>query len=60
MSLGRTSFKLDYNVDEKRVLTFENIVNDADNIKQDISNDVYGRKEQNEAAAACVANQAYQ
>ena len=35
------------------MLNFENVVNDDDNIKQDLSIDVYGRaKEEDDAAAA--------
>lgn len=50
--LGRTKSNFNYNLDEKRVLNFENIVNDDDNIKQDISIDVYGRAEKEEGADA--------
>ncbi len=50
MPLGRTKSNFNYNLDEKRVLNFENIVNDDDNIKQDISIDVYGRAEKEESA----------
>jgi len=32
-----------YDLTDKRVLNMENVVNDDDNIKQDISIDVYGR-----------------
>jgi phosphoenolpyruvate carboxylase len=39
-------------VDEKRVLNFENVVNDDDNIKQDMSIDVYGRVKEEDAEAA--------
>ena len=35
--LGQTKGKWNYNLDEKRVLNFENVVNDDDNIKQDLS-----------------------
>ena len=44
MPLGSKRSKFNYNLDEKRVLNFENVVNDDDNIKQDMSIDVYGRK----------------
>lgn len=54
--LGQVKSNFKYSVDDKRVLNFENVVNDDDNIKQDISIDVYGRKEkeelQKEGAAA--------
>ena len=56
MPLGRTKSSFNYSLDDKRVLNFENVVNDDDNIKQDISIDVYGRagkeEEANGAAAA--------
>ena len=58
--LGRTKSSFNYSVDEKRVLNFENVVNDDDNIKQDISIDVYGRTEKQEeeqAAAAAAAEE---
>ena len=48
MPLGRSKANFNYNLDEKRVLNFENVVNDDDNIKQDISIDVYGRAEKAE------------
>ena len=60
MPLGRTKNSFNYSVDEKRVLNFENVVNDDDNIKQDISIDVYGRTEKQEeeqAAAAAAAEE---
>ncbi len=43
MPLGQVRSKFNFNLDEKRVLNMENIVNDADNVKQDMSIDVYGR-----------------
>ena len=43
--LGSTRNKFNYNLDEKRVLNMENVVKDEDNIKQDMSIDVYGRKD---------------
>ncbi|KAK9823775.1 hypothetical protein WJX72_005415 [[Myrmecia] bisecta] len=42
--LGQVKSNWNFNLDEKRVLNMENIVNDADNVKQDMSIDVYGRK----------------
>lgn len=45
MPLGSSRSKFNYNLDEKRVLNMENVVNDQDNIKQDMSIDVYGRKD---------------
>lgn len=52
--LGQTKSNFNFNLDEKRVLNFENEVSDADNIKQDMSIDVYGRKDEEptEAKAA--------
>lgn len=55
MPLGRTKSNFNYNLDEKRVLNFENVVNDDDNIKQDISIDVYGRAEKEEETAEAAA-----
>lgn len=37
-----------FNLDDKRILNMEHEVNDSDNIKQDISIDVYGRSAENE------------
>lgn len=48
--LGQTKSNFNFNLDEKRVLNFENEVSDSDNIKQDMSIDVYGRKDEEEAA----------
>lgn len=58
--LGSTKANFNYNLDEKRVLNMENVVNDADNIKQDMSIDVYGRQEDDaeEAAATNGASEA--
>ena len=53
--LGQTKCSFNYSVDDKRVLNFENVVNDDDNIKQDISIDVYGRAEKEEEAEAQAA-----
>lgn len=52
--LGQTKSSFNYSIDDKRVLNFENVVNDDDNVKQDMSIDVYGRadKEDEEQAAA--------
>ena len=43
--LGQNKSNFNYNLDEKRVLNFENVVDDSDNVKQDMSIDVYGRKQ---------------
>ena len=55
--LGHTKSSFNYSMDDKRVLNFENVVNDDDNIKQDISIDVYGRAEKEEEAEAAAAEQ---
>ena len=63
MPLGQLKSNFNFSVSEKRVLNAENIVRDDDNIKQDISIDVYGRKGKDEddggaapaAAGAAVA-----
>ena len=52
--LGHTKSSFNYSLDDKRVLNFENVVNDDDNIKQDISIDVYGRAEKEEEAEAAA------
>ncbi|KAK9817521.1 hypothetical protein WJX74_005799 [Apatococcus lobatus] len=46
--LGQVKSRFNYNVDLKRVLNFENVVDDSDNVKQDMSIDVYGRKDKEE------------
>ncbi|PSC72627.1 hypothetical protein C2E20_4052 [Micractinium conductrix] len=56
--LGQMKGGFNYSVSDKRVLNADNIVNDDDNIKQDISIDVYGRKTKEEAAAAISAKDA--
>ena len=48
MPLGSSRSKFNYNLDEKRVLNMENVVKDEDNIKQDMSIDVYGRKDESD------------
>ena len=48
MPLGQAKSNFNFSVSEKRVLNAENIVRDDDNIKQDISIDVYGRKGKDE------------
>ena len=35
-----------FSVEDKRVLNMENVVSDSDNIKQDLSIDVYGREKE--------------
>lgn len=63
--LGQNKSNFNYSVDEKRVLNFENVVDDSDNVKQDMSIDVYGRKQDGDdepekgeadtkAAKACI------
>lgn len=56
--LGQVKASFNFNLDTKRVLNFENIVTDDDNVKQDMSIDVYGRadkKARDEATAAAAA-----
>ena len=50
--LGQVRSKWNYSVERKRVLNFVNVVSDDDNVKQDMSIDVYGRKEKQEAEEA--------
>ena len=50
--MGQNKSNFNYNLDEKRVLNFENVVDDSDNVKQDMSIDVYGRQKDEEAAAS--------
>ena len=45
LPLGQSRKDWNFSLQDKRVLNFENEVSDSDNIKQDISIDVYGRKE---------------
>lgn len=53
--IGQRKSGFNYNLDEKRVLNFVNEVKDDDNIKQDISIDVYGREKPEDAAPETVA-----
>ena len=55
--LGQTRTKFNFNLDEKRVLNFENVVSDDDNIKQDMSIDVYGRQDKEETAEPTVSEE---
>ena len=50
--LGQTRAGWNTSTEDKRVLNFVNEVNDDDNIKQDISIDVYGRQSAEEKAAS--------
>ena len=52
MPLGQNKSNFNYNLDEKRVLNFENVVDDSDNVKQDMSIDVYGRQQDDEPEKA--------
>eukprot|EP00245_Coleochaete_scutata_P006385 TRINITY_DN20812_c0_g1_i1.p1 TRINITY_DN20812_c0_g1~~TRINITY_DN20812_c0_g1_i1.p1 ORF type:complete len:289 (+),score=56.63 TRINITY_DN20812_c0_g1_i1:110-868(+) len=49
---GKVRSDFNFNLDDKRILNVENEVNDSDNIKQDLSIDVYGRKEETSEAEA--------
>lgn len=53
--LGQVRSSFNYNVERKRVLNFVNIVTDDDNVKQDLSIDVYGRKEKADEEEAQAA-----
>ena len=56
--LGQNKSNFNYNLDEKRVLNFENIVNDSDNVKQDMSIDVYGRNQDEDEDSSATATDA--
>eukprot|EP00882_Tetradesmus_deserticola_P028143 GHRQ01031331.1.p2 GENE.GHRQ01031331.1~~GHRQ01031331.1.p2 ORF type:complete len:119 (+),score=54.11 GHRQ01031331.1:218-574(+) len=59
--LGKVRANFNFSLDNKRVLNFENVVTDDDNVKQDMSIDVYGRgdkKARDEAMAAAAAAEA--
>lgn len=47
--LGMVKSSFNYDTSDMRVLNMENQVSDTDNIKQDMSIDVYGRKEEEDA-----------
>eukprot|EP00884_Botryococcus_braunii_P001811 jgi/Botrbrau1/11630/Bobra.0209s0021.1 len=55
--LGQVKAKWNHSLDDKRVLNFDNEVSDSDNIKQDMSIDVYGRAEKEAAEAKAVESQ---
>jgi phosphatidylinositol glycan class S len=40
---GTTRSDFNFSLEHKRVLNFDNVVRDEDNVKQDMSIDVYGR-----------------
>ena len=46
--MGTSRGEWNFNIQHKRVLNFENAVSDSDNVKQDMSIDVYGREQQAE------------
>jgi hypothetical protein len=48
--LGMVKSSFNYDTSDMRVLNMENVVRDDDNIKQDMSIDVYGRKQEEEAS----------
>ncbi|KAG2447093.1 hypothetical protein HYH02_007842 [Chlamydomonas schloesseri] len=56
--LGKSRSNFNFSLEDKRVLNMENVVNDSDNIKQDMSIDVYGRKKADEYAAKQAADSA--
>lgn len=43
MPLGQLKKSFNFDLKDKRVLNMDNVVTDDDNIRQDISIDVYGR-----------------
>ncbi|KAJ9505058.1 hypothetical protein QJQ45_021403, partial [Haematococcus lacustris] len=53
--LGRVRGSFNFSLEDKRVLNLTVEIKDEDNVKQDMSIDVYGRKEKSEAAEAKVA-----
>lgn len=58
--LGKVRSNFNFSLDSKRVLNFENVVTDDDNVKQDMSIDVYGRgekKARDEAMAKAAAEE---
>ena len=46
MAFGKVRSDFNFSVEDKRVLNMENVVSDSDNIKQDLSIDVYGREKE--------------
>eukprot|EP00879_Flechtneria_rotunda_P017948 GHRR01018812.1.p1 GENE.GHRR01018812.1~~GHRR01018812.1.p1 ORF type:complete len:147 (+),score=75.85 GHRR01018812.1:148-588(+) len=59
--LGKVRSNFNFSLDNKRVLNFDNVVTDDDNVKQDMSIDVYGRadkKARDEAMAKAAAEKA--
>lgn len=58
MPLGQVKSSFNYSTADKRVLNADHIVNDDDNIKQDLSIDVYGRKAKDGAAASAAGGAA--
>lgn len=51
VALGGQRSGFNFNLEDKRVVNMVSEVKDEDNIKQDMSIDVYGRKEADEKAA---------
>lgn len=56
--LGKVKGSFNFSTEDKRVLNFENTVDDSDNVKQDMSIDVYGRAKKEEIAAKLAAEAA--
>lgn len=52
---GTSRSDWNFSLEFKRVLNFENVVTDDDNVKQDMSIDVYGRKKEEEEEEAAAA-----
>ncbi|GLC34893.1 hypothetical protein PLESTB_001175300 [Pleodorina starrii] len=49
--LGKIRGNFNFSLEDKRILNMDNVVNDNDNIKQDMSIDVYGRKKADDLKA---------
>ncbi|PNH08110.1 hypothetical protein TSOC_005358 [Tetrabaena socialis] len=56
--LGKARGNFNFSLEDKRILNMENVVSDSDNIKQDLSIDVYGRKKADDYAAKQAAESA--
>ena len=54
MPLDTVRSNFNYSTDQKRVLNFEHVVSESDNIKQDMSIDVYGRQDKEESNSSRV------
>lgn len=57
MPLNAVRDSFNFNLDQKRVLNFEHVVSESDNIKQDMSIDVYGRESKEDEQPQSQAEQ---